>query len=73
MQKEVKTMVDFVAPSRNAPLVHASFRIARMVALHKKPFTEAEGVVGPALQIVSAELLQEQRRKSVYNFGGDRY
>jgi len=28
MQKETKTMGAFVAPSRNAPLVCASFRIA---------------------------------------------
>jgi len=33
MQKEAKTMGDFVAPDRNAPLVRASLRIT--VALRK--------------------------------------
>jgi len=42
-----------VSPGRNAALVHVSFSIAHMAALHKKPFTEAEDVVGPALQIDS--------------------
>ena len=57
IQKEAKTMADMVGPDRNAPLVRASFRIAHLLALNKKPFTEAEDVVGPALQIAAEELL----------------
>jgi len=48
MPKEAKTIGDFVAPERNAPLGHASCQIAHMVTLHKKPLAEAEDVVVPA-------------------------
>jgi len=51
-------MGDFVAPSRNAPLVRVSFPIAHMAACHRKPVAEAEDEVGSALQIASDELLQ---------------
>jgi len=51
-------MNDFVAPGRNALLVRAIFRIAHMVALHKKPAAEAEDVVCPTLQTASDDLLQ---------------
>ena len=42
MQKEAKTMGDFVTPDRNAPLVNTSFRIAHMAALHRKPVAEVK-------------------------------
>src|SRR6218665_1063660 len=57
MQKEAKTMGDLVAPGRNVPLARASFRIAHLLALHKKPFTDAEDVVGLAVQIAAEEML----------------
>lgn len=65
MQKSAKTMGDLVAPSRNAPLVRASFRIAHLLALHKKPFTEAEDVVGPSLQIAAEELFDKNALSKV--------
>ena len=69
--KEAETMGDFVAPGRNAPLVRASFRIAHMTALYRKPVEKAEDVVASsALQIDSDELLQVfplQSKKRTHN------
>jgi zinc finger BED domain-containing protein 5/7/8/9 len=58
-QKQCKMLGDLVSPNRNAPLVRASLRIAHLIAVQKKPFTEAQDIIGPALRIVTEELLDK--------------
>lgn len=50
---------NIIAPDNSAPLVRASLRITHLMAVHKKPFTEAEDVIGPALLIVAEELFDK--------------
>lgn len=57
--KQAATMFNMTAPDRNAPLVRASLRIAYLMAKNKKPFTDAEQIIVPALKIVSEELLDK--------------
>ena len=58
-KKESATLENLVAPDRNTPLVLASLRIAHLIAVNKKPFVEAEQIIGPALKIVAEELLDK--------------
>jgi len=69
MQNESKTMGDFVAPGKNAPLVRASFELHNGGTPHKKQLHKPRGCGLPTLQIASGELLQVfplQSKKRTY-------